>query len=100
MGGIREAAKVLRALGVLTPERVERIKAKASATGAARAVRAAAAYQQTVSNYKEGRAKPLELASAHDELLAALEQNGDEFQAAVSQLAALFRSSRGSTPKG
>lgn len=96
MGQLRETAEVLRALGVLTPERVERIKAKAAATGAARVVRAATAYQQTVSDYKEGRAKPLELASVHAELLAALEQNGTEFQAAISQLAALFRSSRGS----
>ena len=96
---LREAARVLEAIGVLTPERVESLRAKARTTGAARAVRAAAAYQQVVADYKRGRVKPLELASAHDELLAALRQNGDEVQAAVKYLADLFGAPRTRSPK-
>lgn len=85
---------VLQALDVLTPERLERIKRHAEKTGAARVLRALKAYDEAVREYKAGRGKPLALARAHAELLAALEQNADEVRGVASQLVALFRSAR------
>lgn len=86
---------VLEALDVLTPERLERIKRHAAKTGAARVLRAVKAYDDVVQRYKLRQAKPLELARAHAELLAALEQNATEVRGVASQLVALFRSARG-----
>lgn len=86
---------VLEALEVLTPERLERLARHASRTGAARVLRAVKDYDATVTRYKLRQAKPLELARAHAELVAALEQNAREVRGTASQLVALFRSARG-----
>jgi hypothetical protein len=86
---------VLEALDVLTPERLERIKRRAAQTGAARVARAAKAYDQVVGDYKQRKAKPMALAHAHAELMAALEQNADEVRGVFSQLVNVFRSARG-----
>ena len=83
---------VLEALDVLTPERLERIKRQAAKTGAARVLRAVKEYDRIVQSYKRREAKPLELARAHGELLAALEQNGSEVRGVASLIANAFRS--------
>lgn len=85
---------VLQALDVLTPERLERIKRHAERTGAARVLRALRTYDDVVKRYKLRQARPLELAHAHAELLAALEQNAEEVRGVATQLVALFRSAR------
>lgn len=83
---------VLEALDVLTPERLERLKKQAAKTGAARVLRAVKEYDRVVQAYKRREAKPLELARAHGELLAALEQNGEEVRGVASLIVSVFRS--------
>lgn len=94
MSRARGVLGVLQALDVLTPERLERIKRHAEKTGAARVLRALREYDDVVKRYKLRQAKPLELARAHSELLAALEQNAEEVRGVATQLVALFRSAR------
>lgn len=95
MSRVREMLGVLEALDVLTPERLERIKRNAAKTGAARVLRALQAYDQAVTAYKQGRARPLALAHAHAELMAAMEQSAGEIRSIASQLIAVLRSVRG-----
>lgn len=94
MSRARSFLGVLQAMDILTPERLERMKQHAAKTGAARALRALQAYDEAVRAYKAGTGKPLALARAHAELLAALEQNGREVRGVASRLAALFQSAR------
>ena len=98
MNRTRTVLGVLQALDVLTPERLERIKRSAEKTGAARVLRAIQTYDEVVRAYKAGQAKPLALARAHAELVAALEQNANEVRGVASHLVALFRSVRGPKP--
>lgn len=93
--GVRGVLGVLQALDILTPERLARIQRHATKTGAARVLRALETYDDAVKRYKLRQARPMELARAHAELLAALEQNAREVRGVASQLAALFRSAPG-----
>lgn len=83
---------LLEAMDILTPERLERLQRRAAKTGAVRVARAARAYNEAVAEYKAGRAKPLALAHAHAELVAALEQNAKEVHGLVSRIGAFLQS--------
>lgn len=86
---------LLESMDILTPERLERLQRRAEKTGAVRVAKAAKAYDEAIKEYKQGRAKPLALARAHGELVAALEQNGRDVRGVFSRLAAFFGSGPG-----
>lgn len=87
----RSIVGVLQALEILTPENLERLRASAEKTGAARVIRAVVDYQEAADAYKRRRARPLELARCHVELMQALEQNADELRGVAGALVKLFR---------
>lgn len=83
---MRSLLGVLQAMDMLTPERLQRLKQHAERTGAARVLRALKNYDDVVRRYKLRQARPLELATAHAELLAAMEQNASEVRGVAGAL--------------
>lgn len=99
MAKYRAAADVLRALGVMTPERVEHIKAAAEARGASSVIHAACAYERAVANYRQGHLRPAALASAHRELVTTLELDSDGLQVGSNRFSATVQQARGPKSK-